>query len=715
MKRLLVLLVALAGLAAVPRADDARPAYLELREVQTDLYDVTWRTPMRAGARLRMAPRFPVGTRVVDGFYDVRLLSDALIEEWRIDVPGGLSGRELRVDGALGVRDAIVRVRFLDGRRESGLLTGGRATFVVPAAPEDPFTTWPATLRAGVIGGARHALAHPAHWFLALAVGLAAAGSTLGWALGAFLVAQWLGLFGVALSGDTLPAPIGEAAASVVAALAARLALDRSTRRLVVLAAWAGLVHGATQPAGVPPIEGAAAALGLDVVHLAIAGVAAAVGPALRERWRSSGLYAIGSVAVAVALVGIVRREDTGQEAPSLDGLPSLTTGADPFERNSQPPARGLTTPAALYLDVAPFETRLELLARWEVLRTWTGLEPPSVQVLPVDRQAAVLRGLTAGLRDRVTLRIDGVEQELVTTRLSGFTASDATGIYFRDEPIPEPLDQAVVGFVFALPTERIPGEVTVSVADLPRGLDELPVRISDPEQTVDERLAADGLEAGWSHALRDDPVPTIRQVIVRPPLLALPLVGLGVGLAGLFWIARGLLRTEARRFPAAARLLLAIACLLGPVGTVDVPGSWLRSSVPQPAEATALASSLLHNVYRAFDFREETEIYDRLAVSVSGDLLDRVYLEHRRGLEIERAGGARARVEAVEVTGVEDLTAAGDGFAGLFEWTVAGSVTHFGHRHVRQNRYRARLTLTASGDAWRIDGLELLDEERLR
>ena len=40
-------------------------------------------------------------------------------------------------------------------------------------------------------------------------------------------------------------------------------------------------------------------------------------------------------------------------------------------------------------------------------------------------------------------------------------------------------------------------------------------------------------------------------------------------------------------------------------------------------------------------DFREEEDVYDKLAISVSGDLLTDIYLQSRKSLQIEQAGGA--------------------------------------------------------------------------
>ena len=120
--------------------------------------------------------------------------------------------------------------------------------------------------------------------------------------------------------------------------------------------------------------------------------------------------------------------------------------------------------------------------------------------------------------------------------------------------------------------------------------------------------------------------------------------------------------------------------------------------------------------MYRAFEFRDESQTYDRLSVSVVGETLTDVYLEHQRALEMEERGGARARVEAVEVSEVSSVEPESDGgFEAVATWQVGGTVTHFGHRHFRQNRYNARVRVVPVDDLWKIRAIEVLQEERLR
>ena len=129
---------------------------------------------------------------------------------------------------------------------------------------------------------------------------------------------------------------------------------------------------------------------------------------------------------------------------------------------------------------------------------------------------------------------------------------------------------------------------------------------------------------------------------------------------------------------------------------------------------AGQLVSGLLHNVYRAFDFRGEEKIYDVLANSVEGDLLTQIYLETRRGLEIQNQGGARAKVKELELIELETESGRNGGFVASVTWNVAGSVGHWGHVHRRTNQYKARLGIEPVGGVWKLTGLELLEEERL-
>jgi hypothetical protein len=168
--------------------------------------------------------------------------------------------------------------------------------------------------------------------------------------------------------------------------------------------------------------------------------------------------------------------------------------------------------------------------------------------------------------------------------------------------------------------------------------------------------------------------------------------------------VAAALHQGSWRRVIVAASVLIAIAS-----GSFAVT----RSARFDDERAEEIVSAMLYNVYRAFDFRDEEIIYDTLAHSVGGDLLTATYLETRRGLELASQGGARAKVQAIEMLEVEAENE-DDGFRATATWNVAASVGHWGHIHQRRNQYTAELTVEPVDGLWKITSMELIGEERL-
>jgi hypothetical protein len=76
----------------------------------------------------------------------------------------------------------------------------------------------------------------------------------------------------------------------------------------------------------------------------------------------------------------------------------------------------------------------------------------------------------------------------------------------------------------------------------------------------------------------------------------------------------------------------------------------------PSPARTASILDGLLTNVYRAFDVRDENRVYDRLAMSFTGDQLVQIYLQNRQSLELENRGGARANVDEVSILAINDV-----------------------------------------------------------
>ncbi len=132
--------------------------------------------------------------------------------------------------------------------------------------------------------------------------------------------------------------------------------------------------------------------------------------------------------------------------------------------------------------------------------------------------------------------------------------------------------------------------------------------------------------------------------------------------------------------------------------------------------EATNVLRGLLKNIYRAFDYRMEEDIYDKLAISATGNLLADIYLQNRKSLAIQKAGGAQARIKNVEILDVSMNNSPDLPMSLSFncKWTAFGTVGHWGHVHARKNQYEADITIQPIEGVWKIVGLELVEEKRI-
>jgi hypothetical protein len=166
----------------------------------------------------------------------------------------------------------------------------------------------------------------------------------------------------------------------------------------------------------------------------------------------------------------------------------------------------------------------------------------------------------------------------------------------------------------------------------------------------------------------------------------------------------------------------LPIAFVSRNVWVVDIPNPFdSTASLPTNEQAATIFTPLHSNIYRAFDYVEESEIYDALARSVKGNLLDDLYNQVYRSLIMHEEGGAVSRVKAVRpvstvVESVGMLPTHGDrpGFQVLAKWQVDGVVRHWNHAHYRTNEYEARYTVVQEDVGWRIADHQVLGQKRI-
>jgi hypothetical protein len=380
------------------------------------------------------------------------------------------------------------------------------------------------------------------------------------------------------------------------------------------------------------------------------------------------------------------------------------------FERRAL--RRTYFAPMSGFLYVEPYEVRKEIILRPKDLQKWVDLGLDGLDMIPVAIQAELKRRVGEFLRDRQPVVIDGEVIEPELARIN-FLERTLTASQVIDPPVALDINAATLGVIFVYPTvEPLPQNVTMHWDMFSEKMPVVPVASVDQAGSLPSLLEPDYAVLEWQNFLRFPELPTLEAVAAPPSVLEKAVAwGRWLVLAAVLYL---LWRVWSRRDDANASKLKPAAAL-SILGGLAGLSFWVGPGLTLSQDyARDVVGSLLHNVYRAFDFRAEEDVYDVLRQSVSGDLLTDIYLETRRGLVLENQGGARAKVKEVELVELEARNGEDGGMLASVIWEVGGSVGHWGHLHARRNRYQAELDVRPVDGQWKLVSLEVLEEERL-
>lgn len=162
-------------------------------------------------------------------------------------------------------------------------------------------------------------------------------------------------------------------------------------------------------------------------------------------------------------------------------------------------------------------------------------------------------------------------------------------------------------------------------------------------------------------------------------------------------------------------------SAVLGAVCTLVAALLAARSAAAElePERAQEVFERLHTNVYRAFDSVDRNQVYDALAGSAAGPLLDQIYTSVSRSLEVADHGGTRGWVEGLDLLSTECDEPERDArgfltFQVRAKWRVRARLEHSDHAHQRAEEYAARYTVAATDAGWRLVDLTILSQQRL-
>src|SRR4029450_1833113 len=105
--------------AVVPAlADELKPGYLQLAQLDHETYDVLWKIPaIDESTTLKVQPQFPDGTEALTEMRGT-FSRGVTVQRWRIRVPDGLDGKAIVFSHLSETRiDVLARLVRPDGTR----------------------------------------------------------------------------------------------------------------------------------------------------------------------------------------------------------------------------------------------------------------------------------------------------------------------------------------------------------------------------------------------------------------------------------------------------------------------------------------------------------------------------------------------------------------------------------------------------------------------
>ena len=251
MRRLSLLLVAVALLldaVAPARADEFKPGYLQMTQLDHETYEVLWKIPaLDESTPLKVKPQFPDGTEVLTPVRST-FSRGVTVQRWRIRVPDGLEGKAIVFSRLSETRiDVLARLVRLDGSVQLERILPVSPSFVGRSSPG----RWE-VVRTYTILGIEHILFGFDHLLFVLALVLLVQGTRrlLG-TITAFTAAHSLTLAGATLGWVQMPGPPVEASIALsIVFVASEIVHTRQGRYSVtqhypwLVAFTFGLLHG---------------------------------------------------------------------------------------------------------------------------------------------------------------------------------------------------------------------------------------------------------------------------------------------------------------------------------------------------------------------------------------------------------------------------------------------------------------------------------------
>ena len=320
----------------------------------------------------------------------------------------------------------------------------------------------------------------------------------------------------------------------------------------------------------------------------------------------------------------------------------------------------------------------------------------------------------------------------------------DFYGVNFRDfaqvtDRKPVAMSSARVGIILSYPVASPPRNLRLTWDRFHKSLWAVNMIVFAEDKAFRKTLSRIGANNTFEWTSPNDS-PVTQEFILAPVVAKLPaiptirvpvltLIAVALSLASLIPMVRWKLRATNVW---TAMLLWCVAAMSWAFGVGTLTTHWGSPPEISHDEARRVVTQLLSSAYEAFRYRGENEVYDALAVSTSGEVLEDLYLQIQESLRMAEQGGAVARVKQIDIVEAERQTPpttrspqhSAFAFTCLCRWNISGTVEHWGHIHQRTNQFQASLLVeplpvhphdaASTVQHWKLTRIDVTDSQRL-
>ena len=391
----------------------------------------------------------------------------------------------------------------------------------------------------------------------------------------------------------------------------------------------------------------------------------------------------------------------------------------------------GITSYSSVYafIYVTNYQVRVEVLIPVATLTTFFEIERAEESFLSIPEQDVVAKKIERLFSIGNRVEIDNIEVAPVFDRVD-FYGLDLRDFAVQAERRKVSMASGRAGIIMSYSTKGIPRDVKVTwekFNESVKTVDAVVFAFEDLKK-AEFSMFLDDNTYHWTSDDRKPPTPitevTTDAKIYRTPMLKLPVVSLILAALALPLIVCIPFTKKYLGVGLVASALVAGCFLFADAMPFPIAHPFEVAKVIEEEKAADIFEQLHKNMFRAFDYHSESQIYDALARSVEGDLLQQLYLEISDSLRVAEQGGAISSIErvdfvdgqviAVPEAATSDSTLADNeqhpSFNFRCQWELLGTVEHWGHIHERNNKYDAEFQVQLLEDGWKITKMDLKD-----